>query len=444
MEPPAQHAGLSALPCRELRGEIRPPGDKSISHRAIMLGMLSIGTTEIHGLLEGEDVLATINACRALGADIEQIGAQWFVTGVGIGGLRPPENVLNMGNSGTACRLMTGILASHPLQCFLNGDASLRARPMQRVTIPLSKMGARFETTQGRLPLMILGAHQPIPITYSLPVVSAQVKSAVLFSGLNCPGTTSVIESIPTRNHTERMLPLFGAEISVQQDQAGASLIALRGHQELHAAQLNVPADISSAAFALVAAAVVPGSEITLHHVMNNQTRNGIVQTLIEMGANITTTPRENMCGENTVDIVIAQAPLTGIRVPAERVPSMVDEFPILAVAAACAAGVTRFENISELCVKESDRLSETANMLLTAGVEVATGDDWMEITGRAEIPGGGVISTGGDHRIAMSTLILGCICAKGMSITDRSAILTSYPNFIPQMQDLGCILKSS
>ena len=426
-----------------MNGTIRPPGDKSISHRAVMLGMLSVGETRVFGLLEGEDVLCTINAARALGANIEQHGEEWVIHGVGVGGLNPPQDVLNMGNAGTACRLMMGILATHPIQCFLSGDHSLRSRPMQRVITPLEQMGARFQTTESRLPLMIQGAAHPIPIIYTLPVASAQVKSAVLLAGLNCAGITTVIETTPTRDHTERMLPLFGAEISITQEADGAYHIALQGHQELKGTELSVPADISSAAFALVAAAVIPGSEITLRHVMDNPTRNGILKTLLEMGADITLNPGAQMSGEETIDIKIKYTPLTAVHVPAERVPSMVDEFPVLAVAAACAEGVSRFENIGELRVKESDRLEETAKMLRAAGVSVTTGDDWMEITGRSGIPGGGTVKTGGDHRIAMSTLILGCVCTDGMTITDSGAIATSYPNFTAQMQSLGAVFAS-
>ena len=431
---------LSSKTSTALKGAIRPPGDKSISHRAIMLGMLSIGTTKVSGLLEGEDVLATIDTARALGAEIHQDGADWIIHGVGVGGIQQPQDVLDMGNAGTACRLMMGILATHPIQCFLSGDSSLRGRPMQRVITPLEAMGARFETTETRLPLMMVGAPQPVPITYTLPVASAQVKSAVMFAGLNCAGITTVIEDTPTRDHTERMLPLFGATVAVHQDENGANHIALQGHQELHGTELSVPADISSAAFALVAAAVIPDSEIVLKHIMNNATRNGIIETLQEMGAKITLTAREDMCGEETVDIHITHAPLKAVTVPAERVPSMVDEFPILAVAAACAKGTSRFEHIGELRVKESDRLEETANMLRAAGVSVTTGEDWMEITGQDHIIGGGTIKTGGDHRIAMSTMVLGSVCEQGMSITDQRAIKTSYPEFVDQMQSLGCV----
>ena len=434
---------LAAKACPALKGHIRPPGDKSISHRAIMLGMLSIGETRVSGLLEGEDVLATINTARALGAEIERKDEEWIVHGVGIGGLEPPQDILDMGNAGTACRLMMGILATHPIQCFLTGDSSLRSRPMQRVITPLEAMGARFETTESRLPLMMVGAPQPIPISYTLPVASAQVKSAIMLAGLNCAGVTTVIEETPTRDHTERMLALFGAEVSVTQNENGANHITLRGHQELQGTELSVPADISSAAFALVAGAVVPGSEVTLRHVMNNPTRNGIIETLQEMGADITLNPLGQMSGEDTIDITIKQAPLKAVHVPPERVPSMVDEFPILAVAAACAKGVSRFENIGELRVKESDRLKETANMLRAAGIEVKTGDDWMEITGQEHLAGGGTIKTGGDHRIAMSTLILGCVCEDGMTITDQSAIHTSYPNFVQQIESLGGIFTS-
>ncbi len=434
---------LTSKACPALKGQIRPPGDKSISHRAVMLGMLSIGETRVSGLLEGEDVLATIHAARALGAEIKREGKEWSIHGVGIGGLQAPQDILDMGNAGTACRLMMGILATHPIKCFLSGDSSLRSRPMQRVITPLEAMGARFETTDSRLPLMMVGAAQPLPISYTLPVASAQVKSAIMLAGLNCAGITTVIEETPTRDHTERMLPLFGAEVSVTQDKDGAHHIALRGHQELHGTNLSVPADISSAAFALVAAAVVPDSEITLQHVMNNTTRNGIIETLQEMGADITLHPCGQMSGEETVDITIKHAPLKAVTVPAERVPSMVDEFPILAVAAACAKGVSRFEDIGELRVKESDRLQETANMLRAAGVTVKTGEDWMEITGQESLAGGGTIKTGGDHRIAMSTMILGCVCREGMTITDQSAIGTSYPNFVTQMESLGGIFAS-
>lgn len=433
----AHNFAASAQASPALRGEIVPPGDKSISHRAVMLGMLGIGTTTLSGLLGGEDILSTIACCRTLGADIVQKGHEWHVTGVGIGGLRPPDDVLDFGNAGTSCRLMMGILASHPLQSFLNGDDSLRSRPMTRVTKPLSQIGARFHTTDQRLPMMMLGAHQPIPIEYDLPVASAQVKSAILFAGLNCPGITRVIERTPTRNHTENMLPLFGAEIDIA-NKGEAHVISLRGHQELQATDLHIPADISSAAFAIVAAAIIPGSEVLIKNVMNNPTRNGLLETLVDMGAKLTLEAGEPLCGENTTDIHIQHSPLQATNVPADRVASMVDEFPVLAVAAAVASGVTRFNNIGELRVKESDRLEQTAHMLRLAGVDVQTGEDWMEITGQKVLKGGGCVVTGGDHRIAMSALILGGICQQGMRITDARAILTSYPNFIAQMQELG------
>ena len=431
----------TSLPATTLKGAIRPPGDKSISHRAIILGTLAIGATRIEGLLESEDVLATIAACRQLGARIEQRNHHWYVEGVGLGGLTPPQDILDMGNAGTACRLMMGMMATHPIRAFFSGDRSLRQRPMARVIDPLEQFGAKFFSTSKRLPLMLEGASQALPIEYTLPVASAQVKSAVLLAGLNTTGITTVIEPVPTRDHTERMLPLFGVGITVDSEQVG-NRIVLQGHQELSPADISIPADISSAAFAMVAAAIVPGAEVSVQYVMDNPTRNGILLTLQEMGADIHTEQGKPMGGEKTLNITVRQRALSGITVPAERVASMVDEFPVLAVAAACAQGETLFQNIGELRVKESDRLEETAKMLRLAGVTVDTGEDWMKITGTTQLVGGGEMLIHGDHRLAMSTLVLGAVCAKGMRISDYRHILTSYPNFIAQMNYLGMVLS--
>lgn len=423
-----------------LIGTARVSGDKSISHRAVMLGGLAIGTTQIEGLLEGEDVLATAAAFRQLGADVtrHQDGA-WTVTGVGLGGLREPEDILDMGNSGTAARLLLGILAGHPIRCMMTGDASLRSRPMGRVTDPLTAMGARIETRDGgRLPLMIQGADMVLPITYELPVPSAQVKSAVLLAGLMARGETAVIESIATRDHTERMLTHFGAKVSREALADGGSRIAVTGEPELTAADILVPADPSSAAFPLVAALLVPGSEVHLPNIGMNPTRIGLIKTLLEMGADIVIENERVAGGEPVADLIARHSTLHGVDVPPERAASMIDEYPILCIAASQAEGTTRMQGVSELRVKESDRIAAMATGLRANGVTVTEGEDWMQVEGRpGDVAGGARVATHLDHRIAMSFFVLGLVTKKPVTIDDAAPIRTSFPNFLDLMAAL-------
>ncbi len=428
---------LRSIPARQgLSGRLSVPGDKSISHRALMFGALAIGTTEIEGLLEGEDVLRTAAAMRLLGAEVEHLApGRWRVAGRGIGGLVEPADVLDMGNSGTAARLICGLLAGHPLFAVMTGDASLRRRPMKRVTDPLAATGARFWSREGgRLPLAIQGARAPLPLDYTLPVASAQVKSACLLAGLCAPGTTRVVEPEATRDHSENMLRHFGATVRVAV-QGHGRIIELDGQPELRAAPVMVPGDPSSAAFFVVAALVVPGSRLVIDNVGLNPLRTGLFQSLREMGAVLEVgTPRLEG-GEPVGDLTIAATSLKAVDVPAERAPSMIDEYPILAVAAACATGISRFRGLSELKVKESDRLTGTAELLRAAGVECAIeGDDLLVQGCGGPPPGGGLVATQMDHRLAMSALVLGLACRAPMQIDDGGFIATSFPNFIPLM----------
>lgn len=428
---------LRSIPARQgLSGRLSVPGDKSISHRALMFGALAIGTTEIEGLLEGEDVLRTAAAMRLLGAEVEHLApGRWRVAGRGIGGLVEPADVLDMGNSGTAARLICGLLAGHPLFAVMTGDASLRRRPMKRVTDPLAATGARFWSREGgRLPLAIQGARAPLPLDYTLPVASAQVKSACLLAGLCAPGTTRVVEPEATRDHSENMLRHFGATVRVAV-QGHGRIIELDGQPELRAAPVMVPGDPSSAAFFVVAALVVPGSRLVIGNVGLNPLRTGLFQSLREMGAVLEVgTPRLEG-GEPVGDLTIAATSLKAVDVPAERAPSMIDEYPILAVAAACATGISRFRGLSELKVKESDRLTGTAELLRAAGVECAIeGDDLLVQGCGGPPPGGGLVATQMDHRLAMSALVLGLACRAPMQIDDGGFIATSFPNFIPLM----------
>ena len=438
--------------CPPLNGDITIPGDKSISHRSIMFGALSIGKTTIKGLLEGEDVLATAEAFRQMGASIKkQDDGTWVVHGVGLGGLKSPDDVLDMGNSGTSARLIMGILAGHAVTATMTGDASLRKRPMGRVTKPLSTMGACFSGHDinsdkgGRLPITITGTDTLLPTTYETPMASAQVKSAVLLAGLTAGGDTTVIEPTLTRDHTERMLQKFGATVTSETLQNGRQKITIAGRPTLTGCDIQVPADPSSAAFPLVAGALVAGSEITLSNIGQNKTRTGLFDTLLEMGADITITPVQdsNDKGEPLAHMTIKASQLTGVDVPAERASSMIDEFPILAIAAAYAHGKTRFNNVHELRVKESDRLAAVEAGLKANGIEVESGDDWMVIHGTGgNIPGGGTVTTHLDHRIAMSFLIMGMVAQNPVSVDDGNAILTSFPTFTSLMADLGAMIE--
>jgi len=436
---------IAARPPTPLTGKIRVPGDKSISHRALMLGALAVGRTEISGLLEGEDVLATAAAVNALGAHARRAGdGRWTVDGVGIGGLTEPQDLLDLGNSGTAARLLLGILATHPLTAFVTGDASLRRRPMGRVVEPLTRFGARFVTREGaRLPLAISGASDPIPISYHLPVPSAQVKSAVLLAGLDTPGTTTVIEPQPSRDHTERMLRHFGATVGAEPIEGGGKRITLEGHPELAAAPISVPGDPSSAAFPLIAALIVPGSEVTIEGVGVNPLRTGLLECLRDMGADIALLNERDEGGEPVADLRARAGPLTGADIPAERAPRMIDEYPILAVAAACAGGRTVMRGLAELRVKESDRLTGIAAGLAKCGVRVAVEGDDLIVGGAGNYPAGGaLIETSLDHRMAMAFLVLGLAANDAVRIDDAAPIATSFPDFLPLMNGLGCAIR--
>ncbi len=406
-----------------------------------MLGSLAVGETRIEGLLEGEDVLRTADAMRAMGAEVERTApGSWRVAGVGVGGLAEPEDVLDMGNAGTGARLLMGVLAGHDMTAFLTGDASLRSRPMARVATPLAEMGARILARDGcRLPLAVVGAADPMPLEYRLPVPSAQVKSAILLAGLSAPGETCVIEPEPTRDHTERMLRHFGGTVRMESDAAGARRVTLLGQPELSAADVAVPRDISSAAFPIVAALIVRNAEVVLPGIGLNPHRNGLLETLIDMGASLDERNPRDVAGEPVADLVVRSGPLRGVTVPAERAPSMIDEYPILAVAAAFAAGETRMCGLSELRVKESDRLAAIADGLRANGVEVAIEGDDLIVTGRGEQPkGGGLVEARHDHRIAMSFLVMGMGAQEAVSLDDMSPVDTSFPGFADLMNGLG------
>ena len=420
------------MPSPPLTGRIRVPGDKSISHRSLMFGALAVGRTRISGLLEGEDVLATAAALRAMGVHIERDGDEWVVHGVGVGGLLQPDRALDMGNSGTSTRLLMGVIASHEITATFTGDASLSKRPMNRVIDPLSTMGASFTPSPGgTLPLTMEGMQPAVPITYRLPVASAQVKSAVLLAGLNTPGTTTVIEPVPTRDHTERMLRGFGAELTVEEAD-GERAIRIHGPAELRPCDIAVPGDPSSAAFFAVAASVVPGSDLVIENVGLNPTRNGIFRVLGQMGADIEKLDEREVGGEPVADLHVKHSRLRGIEVDPAIAPSMIDEFPILFVAAAMAEGTTTTSGLEELRVKESDRLSAMATALQEVGVTLEETDDGLIIEGShgEPLPGGGTIATHLDHRIAMSMAIAGLVSRKGVEIDSTEPIATSFPNF--------------
>ncbi|HET6609287.1 MAG TPA: 3-phosphoshikimate 1-carboxyvinyltransferase [Rhodopila sp.] len=434
----------SRRPIAPLSGTIAIPGDKSISHRALMFGALAVGETRIIGLLTGEDVLRTAAAMRALGAEVtHDADGTWRVAGRGIGGLIEPEDVLDMGNSGTAARLLCGILASYPLFAVMTGDGSLRRRPMRRVMDPLAACGARFSSREGgRLPLAITGARDAMPLDYRVPVPSAQVKSAVLLAGLNAAGITRVEEPEATRDHSENMLRHFGATVRV--DVAGnGRIIELQGQPELKAADVVVPSDPSSAAFPLIAALLVPGSHLTIPAVGLNPLRTGLFACLAEMGAGVAVRNRRTEGGEPVGDLDVTAGPLRAIDVPPERAPSMIDEYPVLAVAASCAQGVTRMRGLKELRVKESDRLSATAAMLTANGVRVEIEGDDMIVHGTGAPPaGGGTVATHMDHRIAMSALVLGLASVEPVIADDAGFIETSFPRFVELMTAIGADIR--
>ncbi len=439
---------LSSSKSDTLTGIANIPGDKSISHRALMFGGLAIGETAIHDLLEGEDVLHTAQAMRAMGADITKDEASniWYCHGVGIGGLKEPETTLEMENSGTSTRLLMGLVGGHNITTQFSGDASLRKRPMNRVIKPLEMMGAKISAREGgKLPLSIKGSENPLPIEYRLPVASAQVKSAVLLAGLSAMGQTTVIEEKPTRDHTENMLRHFGVPIEIKTLDDGAQAISVTGQKDLKATKIYVPSDPSSAAFPTVAALLCAGSKVRMNNILMNERRNGLYITLQEMGANITFENKRTEAGEPVADIIVkGDTVLNGTDIPAARVPSMIDEFPILAVAAACAQGTTTMSGLAELRVKESDRLLMMYNGLKACGVPLEMGEDSLTIHGNGQPPRGGAeVKTALDHRIAMSFLILGCASTEPITIDNAAPIKTSFPDFVTLMNNLGAKINA-
>jgi 3-phosphoshikimate 1-carboxyvinyltransferase len=439
-----QPTPLEARTSGALTGKVRVPGDKSISHRALILGALAVGESRITGLLEGEDVLNTARAMRALGARVEREGsngaATWSVRGTGVAGFAQPDTPLDFGNSGTGCRLVMGAVAGCPIVATFDGDASLRSRPMRRVLDPLELMGARVGDAKegGRLPLSLQGARDPLPILYRTPVASAQIKSAVLLAGLSAPGVTTVIETEASRDHTELMLKHFGAQIISVREGSHGRRIALTGQPELHGAEVVVPADPSSAAFPIVAALIVEGSDIVLTDVMTNPLRTGLFTTLREMGGSIEESEVRGDAGEPMAQFRVRASKLRGVEVPPERAPSMIDEYLVLAVAAGFAEGTTIMRGLQELRVKESDRLEATAAMLRVNGVKVEIVGNDMIVEGRGHVPGGGLVATHMDHRIAMSALVMGLASDKPVTVDDTAFIATSFPTFIPMMRGLG------
>ncbi len=424
-----------------LTGRVRVPGDKSISHRSIMLGALAVGETRVTGLLEGEDVLATAAAMRAMGASVERgEDATWHINGVGVGSLLQPDQALDMGNSGTSTRLLLGLVASHPISAMFTGDASLSKRPMGRVIEPLSQMGASFEASPGgTLPLMLRGISPAVPITYRLPVASAQVKSAVLLAGLNTAGITRVIEPVPTRDHSERMLRGFGVQLEVGEEN-GERVIAIHGEADLKPQDIVVPGDPSSAAFFVVAALLVPGSDLTIENVGLNPTRAALFDVLRAMGGSIEELDRREVGGEPVADLRVQHSALQGVDVDPAVVPAMVDEFPILFVAAALAQGTTTTSGLEELRVKESDRLAAMAAALTLAGARVEEREDGLVIegTGGDPLPGtpeGAQVATHLDHRIAMSMAVAGLASRDGVTVDDTAPIATSFPTFMDLLQ---------
>jgi 3-phosphoshikimate 1-carboxyvinyltransferase len=423
---------------------VRVPGDKSISHRALIFGLLSHGETRIENLLEAEDVLNTAKAAEALGAGVKRVAeGSWVVVGAGIGGLAQPPCVLDFGNAGTGSRLMMGVAGSHPITVTFDGDASLRTRPMRRILDPLVRMGTTVvqEAAGGRVPLTLRGPRETIPITYETPAPSAQIKSAVLLAGLNSPGLTTVVERQATRDHTERMLAHFGATVTVETAGNGRR-ISLQGQPDLRGAEVVVPADPSSAAFPLVAALITPGSEIVVENVMMNPLRTGLITTLLEMGAAIEFLNRRDIGGESVADIKASYGPLQGVEVPPERAPAMIDEYPVLSVAAAFAMGETVMRGLEELRVKESDRLAAVADGLAANGIRAEVAGDDLTVHGTGgQVPGGGVVATHLDHRIAMAFLVMGLGARGSVTVDDGSMIATSFPSFAPLMRQLGAEL---
>ncbi|RUT30302.1 3-phosphoshikimate 1-carboxyvinyltransferase [Arsenicitalea aurantiaca] len=422
-----------------LRGRMRVPGDKSISHRAFMFGAMAVGETVVEGLLEGEDVLATGRAMQALGATIEKRGESWHINGLGVGGFLEPQGPLDFGNAGTGVRLAMGLCGTYDFVTRFVGDASLSARPMKRVLDPLRAIGVEVvEHNDNRLPIALRGPRTPLPIEYRVPMASAQVKSCVLLAGLVIPGTTTVIEPIMTRDHTEKMLAGFGADIQITTEADGTRIIEVSGLPELKAQAVTVPGDPSSAAFPIVAGLIVPGSDLIVENVLMNPTRTGLLTTLSEMGGQIEIINRRLSGGEEIADVHVRHSALSGVTVPAERAPSMIDEYPVLAVAAAFAEGETVMENLGELRVKESDRLAAVARGLEANGVDCTEEEERLIVRGRGAVPGGGQVATHLDHRIAMSFLVMGLASDRPVSVDDRTMIATSFPQFVPGLGALG------
>jgi 3-phosphoshikimate 1-carboxyvinyltransferase len=428
---------LTARAAGPLTGNVRVPGDKSISHRALMLGALATGVTRLKGLLEAEDVLNTAKALQALGAPIEKVGDEWRITGRGVGGLRQPDSPLDFGNSGTGARLMLGVIAGHDMTVQIEGDASLTRRPMGRVLGPLQQMGLEVEGGRDRLPLVVRGSANLVPIEYALPVPSAQVKSAILLAGLLTAGETTVVEAEATRDHTERMLRYFGAEVKAEVVD-GKTRITVTGDAELQGRDVVVPADPSSAAFVAAAAALVPDSDVTIAGVLVNPTRIGFFEVLREMGADIAFTGLREAGGEPIADIRVRHAPLAGVHVAAHRAPSMIDEYPILAVVAAFADGETRMDGLAELKVKESNRLAATVTGLTANGVIARADGDTLTVRGAREVRGGGTVATHLDHRIAMAFLTMGLASRDAVTVDDTTMVATSFPEFVTLMTSIG------
>ena len=432
---------LTARRCGALSGRLRPPGDKSISHRALIMGLLAVGETMIEGLLEGDDVLRTAQACRALGAKVERLGpGRWRVEGAGLGALATPREVLDFGNAGTGTRLLMGVVGGHAITATFDGDASLRKRPMRRILDPLTLMGAEVvsEAEGGRVPVTLKGAADPTPIEYRTPVPSAQLKSAVLLAGLNSPGRTVVIETEASRDHTEKLLAYFGAQIASEPHGEHGRKITLEGRPTLRPRPVIVPADPSSAAFALVAALIVPGSDVVIEGLMMNPLRVGLLDSLMEMGADIDVLDRRIEGGEDVADLRVRHGSLRGADIPAARAPAMIDEYPILAVAAAFATGETRMRGLNELRVKESDRLAAVADGLTACGVKNRIEGDDLIVEGAGSARGGGTVATHLDHRIAMSFLVMGLASDEPVTVDDSNMIATSFPTFRPAMERLG------
>ena len=447
MNPHAPKRPVIARRSGSLAGMAAVPGDKSISHRAALFGGLASGTTTVTGLLEGEDVLNSIKAVEACGARARREDDRWIIEGVGNGCLLAPEAPIDFGNSGTGCRLFMGLFGTYDFETTFMGDASLSRRPMGRVLDPLALMGTQVlaQAPGGRLPITIRGAREANPVTYRVPMPSAQVKSAVLLAGLNAPGVTTVIEPVMTRDHTEKMLAGFGAAVEVDTAPDGTRTIRLEGQGQLRGQSIAVPADPSSAAFPIVAALLVEGSDVTVANILMNPARTGLITTLLEMGASIEILARRMEGGEEVADLRVRHSALRGVAVPAERAPSMIDEYPVLAIAASFAQGETHMAGLDELRVKESDRLAAVARGLEANGVACTEGPDWLKVTGRPDGAGlgGGVVETHLDHRIAMSFLVMGLASQHPVRVDDASPIATSFPEFEGLMRRLGADIEA-